>query len=347
MSVAGGGFSRGGGRDPRPVGGRCRRKGTKELAYHVPVMAVEVLAGLLVDDDGLYIDATAGGGGHSEVILQALGSSGNLLACDRDSAAVNEAGRRLAPHRGRVTFLQCTFSSLARSAAPLLRQFAKAQPSWSAASGVLFDLGVSSHQIDEPQRGFSYHRDGPLDMRMDRSAGVPAGRLLAQIPEADLVGLIRKYGEERAARRIARSICRARDEGKMNSTADLTRAIEMTKPQMPNKTLARVFQALRIKVNDELGELERGLAEAIELLRPGGRLAVIAYHSLEDRIVKQKMAQLVKGCVCPPALPACACGLVSTFRPMGRMQRATDAEVEANPRARSAALRVYEKLGQD
>ena len=187
MSVAGRGFSRGGGRDPRPVGGRCRRKGTEELSYHVPVMAVEVVAGLLVDDDGLYIDATAGGGGHSEVILQALGSSGNLLACDRDSAAMNEAGRRLAPHRGRVTFLQCAFSSLARSAAPLLRQFAKAQPSWSAASGVLFDLGVSSHQIDESKRGFSYHRDGPLDMRMDRSAGVPAGWLLAQILEADLV----------------------------------------------------------------------------------------------------------------------------------------------------------------
>jgi 16S rRNA (cytosine1402-N4)-methyltransferase len=321
--------------------------GTEKLPYHVPVMAEEVVAGLVVDDDGLYIDTTAGGGGHGEAILQALGSSGNLLACDRDSAAVNEAGRRLAPHSGRVTFLQCAFSSLTRSAAPLLRQFGKARPSRSAVSGVLFDLGVSSHQVDASQRGFSYRRDGPLDMRMDRGTGVPAGQLLAQIQEADLAGLIRQYGEERGARRIALSICRARDEDNMNSTADLARAIEATKPQMPNKTLARVFQALRIKVNDELGELERGLDGAIELLRPGGRLVVIAYHSLEDRIVKQKMAQLVKGCVCPPALPACACGRVPTFRPIGRMQRATAAEVETNPRARSAALRVYEKLGQE
>ncbi|HJP29043.1 MAG TPA: 16S rRNA (cytosine(1402)-N(4))-methyltransferase RsmH [Candidatus Latescibacteria bacterium] len=317
------------------------------MTYHVPVMAEEVVAGLVVDDDGFYIDATAGGGGHGEAILQALGPSGHLLACDRDSAAMDEAGRRLAPHGGRVIFLQCAFSSLTRSAAPLLRQLSQVRPVAVAASGVLFDLGVSSHQIDVSQRGFSYHRDGPLDMRMDRSAGVPAGRLLAQIEESDLVGLIRRYGEERGARRIARSVCRARDAGELNSTADLTRAIEATKPQMLNKTLARVFQALRIAVNDELVELENGLDAAIELLRPGGRLAVISYHSLEDRIVKQKLAQLVKGCVCPPALPACACGLLPSFRAVSRRQSATPVEVEANPRARSAALRLYEKLDQE
>ncbi len=322
-----------------------------DLPYHVPVMAQEVVAGLIVDDDGVYIDVTTGGGGHSEAILLALGSSGHLLACDRDSAAMNEAGRRLAPHSGRVIFLQCAFSSLTRSAAPHLRRLLQAPDVRVAAggakvSGMLFDLGVSSHQIDASERGFSYHRDGPLDMRMDRNAGVPAGQLLAQIKESDLVGLIFRYGEERNARRIARSICRARDEVALNSTADLTRAIEMTNPQMPNKTLARVFQALRIAVNDELGELERGLDAAIELLRPGGRLAVIAYHSLEDRIVKQKFVRLEKGCICPPALPACACGLVPTFSSAGKRRRATEAEIEANPRARSAVLRVYEKLGE-
>ena len=317
-----------------------------DLPYHVPVMAQEVVTGLVGDGAGLYVDVTTGGGGHSEAILLALGSSGHLLACDRDSAAMNEAGRRLAPHRGRVTFLQCAFSSLTRSAAPLLRQLSQDRPEWAAASGVLFDLGVSSHQIDASERGFSYHRDGPLDMRMDRGAGVPAGQLLAQIQETDLVGLIRRYGEERGARRIANSICRARDAGELNSTADLTRAIEVTRPQMPNKTLARVFQALRIAVNDELGELERGLDAAIAMLGTGGRIAVVAYHSLEDRIVKQKMAQLAKGCVCPPSLPICACGLLPTFRPVGKRQSASAAEIEANPRARSASLRIYEKLGE-
>jgi 16S rRNA (cytosine1402-N4)-methyltransferase len=316
------------------------------LAYHVPVMAGEVVDGLVTDDDGLYIDVTTGGGGHSDAILLALGSTGHLLACDRDSAAMNEAGRRLAPHSGRVTFLQCAFSSLTRSAAPLLRQLSQVKPAWAAASGVLFDLGVSSHQIDESERGFSYHRDGPLDMRMDRGAGVPAVQLLAQIQEADLVGLIRRYGEERGARRIARSICRSRDTGELNSTADLTRAIEATRPQMPNKTLARVFQALRIAVNDELGELARGLDGAIAVLHTGGRLAVIAYHSLEDRIVKQKLAQLIKGCVCPPSLPVCACGQVPTFRAIGKRRSADAHEIEVNPRARSATLRIYEKLAE-
>lgn len=314
-----------------------------DAVYHVPVLAAEIVRDLLVDDDGLYIDVTTGGGGHSEAILQALGASGQLLACDRDSAAMNEAGRRLRPYSGRVIFLQCAFSSLTRSAAPHLRRRSNAAAG-GAASGILFDLGVSSHQIDAAERGFSYHRDGPLDMRMDRSAGVPAAELLAQIGEADLVGLIRDYGEERRARRIARDICQARDAGELNSTADLTRVIEGTRPQMLNKTLARVFQALRIAVNDELGELERGLDAAIELLRVGGRMAVISYHSLEDRIVKHKMAGLIKGCVCPPSLPACACGLVPTFQAVGRRQRASAQETAENPRSRSATLRVYEKL---
>ena len=309
------------------------------MAYHVPVMVEEVVTGLATDPSGVYVDATTGGGGHAEALLRVLGESGHLLACDRDAAAMNEAGRRLDPYRGRVTFLQCAFSSLARSAAPFLDRLER-----SGVQGVLFDLGVSSHQIDEPGRGFSYHQDGPLDMRMDRGAGEPAGQLLARIREADLAELIRRYGEERKARRIARSICRSRDEGRMQTTAQLARAIESTRPERPTKTLARVFQALRIAVNDELAELEKGIRAAVDLLVPGGRLAVIAYHSLEDRIVKQRMASLIKGCVCPPELPACACGRRPTFLRLGRARRPGAGEQAANSRSRSATLRLFEKV---
>lgn len=309
------------------------------MAYHVPVMVEEVVTGLATDPSGVYVDATTGGGGHAEALLRVLGESGHLLACDRDAAAMNEAGRRLDPYRGRVTFLQCAFSSLARSAAPFLDRLER-----SGVQGVLFDLGVSSHQIDEPGRGFSYHQDGPLDMRMDRGAGEPAGQLLARIREADLAELIRRYGEERKARRIARSICRSRDEGRMQTTAQLARAIESTRPERPTKTLARVFQALRIAVNDELAELEKGIRAAVDLLVPGGRLAVIAYHSLEDRIVKQRMASLIKGCVCPPELPACACGRRPTFLRLGLARRPGAGEQAANSRSRSATLRLFEKV---
>ena len=309
------------------------------MAYHVPVMVEEVVTGLVTDPSGVYVDATAGGGGHAEALLRALGERGHLLACDRDAAAVNEAGRRLDPYRGRATFLQCAFSSLTRSAAPLLDRLER-----SGVEGVLFDLGVSSHQIDEPGRGFSYHQDGPLDMRMDRGEGEPAEQLLARIREADLVELIRRYGEERQAGRIARAICRSRDEGRMETTAHLARAIETTGPQRPTKTLARVFQALRIAVNDELAELEKGIEAAIDLLMPDGRLAVIAYHSLEDRIVKRRMGELVKGCICPPDLPACACGLRPTFRRIGPGRRPAAEELAANPRSRSATLRLFEKI---
>ena len=309
------------------------------MTYHVPVMVEEVVARLATDPSGVYLDATTGGGGHAEALLRTLGEGGHLLACDRDAAAVNEAGRRLDPYRGRVTLLQCAFSSLARSAAPCLDRLRR-----SGVTGVLFDLGVSSRQIEEPRRGFSYHRDGPLDMRMDRGAGVSAARLLARIGEADLVELIRRFGEERQARRIARAICRSRDEGRMETTAELARAIEETHPERLTKTLARVFQALRIAVNDELNELESGIEAAVGLLAPGGRLAVIAYHSLEDRIVKHRMADLVKGCICPADLPACACGRRPTFRRLDSGLRPGAAELAANPRCRSATLRVFEKI---
>ncbi|MBT3343919.1 MAG: 16S rRNA (cytosine(1402)-N(4))-methyltransferase RsmH [Gemmatimonadetes bacterium] len=310
-----------------------------DVVYHVPVMVEAVTSGLMTDLEGVYVDATIGGGGHGEAVLRVLGETGHLIACDRDPAALNEAGRRLRPHSGRVSFLQCAFSSLAQSVAPQLRRLEAA-----GVIGILADLGVSSHQIDEASRGFSYHQDGPLDMRMDGSAGVPAIDLLHEIGQADLVKLIRDYGEERRAKSIAAAICRRRDEGELTSTADLRNAVVSTSPQMPNKTLARVFQAIRIAVNDELGELGEFIDTCADLLLPGGRLAVIAYHSLEDRIVKTRMAPRVKGCVCPPRLPACACGQVPTFAACGRMQTAGPEEIADNPRSRSAKLRIYEKL---
>ncbi|MEE3040212.1 MAG: 16S rRNA (cytosine(1402)-N(4))-methyltransferase RsmH [Candidatus Latescibacterota bacterium] len=307
--------------------------------FHVPVMVDEVTSGLINDPEGVYVDVTIGGGGHGEAVLRALGESGHLIACDRDPTALNEAGRRLRPFGGQVSFLQCAFSSLAQSVAPHVRRHEAA-----GAAGILADLGVSSHQIDEASRGFSYHQDGPLDMRMDRSTGVPAVDLLQQIEQAALVKLIRDYGEERRAKQIAGAICRRRDEGLLSSTSDLREAVASTKPRMLNKSLARVFQALRIAINDELDELSQFVDSSADLLAPGGRLGVIAYHSLEDRIVKTQMAPLVKGCVCPPRLPACVCGHEPTFKARSKALTATKAEIEANPRARSAKLRIYEKL---
>ena len=310
-----------------------------DVVYHVPVMVEAVTSGLMTDLEGVYVDATIGGGGHGEAVLRVLGETGHLIACDRDPAALNEAGRRLRPHSGRVSFLQCAFSSLAQSVAPQLRRLEAA-----GVIGILADLGVSSHQIDEASRGFSYHQDGPLDMRMDRSTGVPAIDLLHGIEQVDLMRLIRDYGEERRAKWIAAAICRYRDEGKLATTGDLRDAVASTSPKMLNKTLARVFQAVRIAVNAELDELSEFVDRSAELLAPEGRLVVIAYHSLEDRIVKTRMAPRVKGCVCPPRLPACVCGLLPTFKSHGRMQTATAKETSINPRSRSAKLRVFEKL---
>jgi 16S rRNA (cytosine1402-N4)-methyltransferase len=305
------------------------------MDYHIPVMVEEVVAGLVADPDGAYVDATVGGGGHSWALLQALGPKGRLLAVDRDQEAVAAARARLAADT-RVVVRRGRFAELSE----LL-----AQEGIGLLSGVLFDLGVSSHQIDAPARGFSYQADGPLDMRMDAEVGPTAAELIATCSEAELAELIARYGEERAARRIARSICRQRQLEPLTTTQALRQAVAATRPQMLNKTLARVFQALRIAVNDELGQLQAGLAAVEVGLKPGGRLAVMAYHSLEDRLVKQHLAALVRGCICPPRLPVCTCGRKPSFKRVGhKLQRASEAEVKQNTRARSAVLRIYEKI---
>ena len=306
------------------------------MAFHVPVMVEEAVAGLVADPVGTYLDATVGGGGHSRAILDALDASGRLLVMDRDAEALEEAARQLGEGARRIEFLRAGFADLRK----LLEQ-----RMISELNGVLFDLGVSSHQIDTARRGFSYRADGPLDMRMDGAGGPSAAALLGAASEGELAHIIKSYGEERRARRIARSICYFRTERGMATTADLRAAVEATRPQHLPKTLARVFQALRIAVNDEMGQLERGLDGATALLARGGRLVVIAYHSLEDRLVKTKFALLSKGCICPPELPVCVCDHEPTFKKVGsKVQRASEIEVRANRRARSAILRTYEKL---
>ena len=304
------------------------------MDYHIPVMVEEVVAGLVADPDGAYVDATVGGGGHSWALLQALGPKGRLLAVDRDREAVAAARARLAADT-RVVVRQGRFAELSE----LL-----AQEGIGPLSGVLFDLGVSSHQIDAPARGFSYQAAGPLDMRMDAEVGPTVAELIAACSEAELAELIVRYGEERAARRIARSICQQQRLAPLITTQALRQAVAATRPQMLNKTLARVFQALRIAVNDELGQLQAGLAAVETELKPGGRLVVVAYHSLEDRLVKQHLAALVRGCICPPRVPICTCGRRPSFKRVGhKLQRASKAEVKRNTRARSAILRIYAK----
>ena len=306
------------------------------MEYHVPVMVAEVIRWLVKEATGIYLDATAGGGGHCRAILAALRGEGRLIAIDRDPEAVRETVRNLAEFGDRVSVLQGSFVQL--------KELMDSQRV-EGVNGVLFDLGVSSRQIDEPERGFSYREEGPLDMRMDSEKGIKASEWIDRATEGELVQVIREYGEERHARRIGRAICRLRMERPLETTDDLRQVVESTHPQMPNKTLARVFQAFRIAVNDELGQLDRGLEGAIDLLLPGGRLVTMAYHSLEDRLIKQKMAALIRGCICPPEIPVCVCGREPTFKKANRRpSRAGADEVQRNRRARSAILRVYEKL---
>ena len=310
--------------------------------FHRPVMVEQVVEGLVTDRTGVYLDATVGGGGHGRAILEALGDRGHLIGLDRDGEALKAASALAVDFPGQVTLLQGTFGDLTQQL-----ELARDALRGRELRGVLFDLGVSSHQIDEAERGFSYHRDGPLDMRMDRSAGVPVAEMIAQVSEADLAGIIKQYGEERGARRIARSICRQRDRHGMETTADLRRAVVDTGPSHPAKTLARVFQSLRIHVNEELAQLEGGLNAAIDTLPTGGRLAVISYHSLEDRLVKVRLVELMRGCVCPPRMPVCICGNRPQFKALHRKPlRAESDEVAANRRARSALLRLFERVAE-
>jgi 16S rRNA (cytosine1402-N4)-methyltransferase len=303
---------------------------------HTPVLAAEALDGLALEAGGYYVDATFGRGGHTALILQALGREGRLLALDRDPQAV-AAGRRRFAGEVRLTLLHASFADLAT----LVPANAPERP----CGGVLFDLGVSSPQLDDPQRGFSFRADGPLDMRMDPTHGESVAAWLARAGLDEIRQVIATFGEERFARRVAQAIVSARRTQAIGGTGELAAIVSAAvRTREPGKHPAtRTFQALRMFINDELGQLERGLAAALEVLRPGGRLAVISFHSLEDRAVKrfmQRESQVDPALRDLPLIPAQA---RPRLKLIGRKLRPTPPELARNPRARSALLRVAER----
>jgi 16S rRNA (cytosine1402-N4)-methyltransferase len=308
---------------------------------HLPVLAEEVITMLAPASGSLQIDATVGGGGHTERILEATDPDGRLLGLDADSAAIDRVRRRLARYGERLVLRQSNFRELGRVAP---------EAGFGAVDGCLFDLGLSSFQLADGERGFGIRTGGPLDMRFDPSRGVPASELLASLDERELTALFRRYGEEPYAPRIARAIVSARTSEPIDTAERLVAIVEHVAPAAPRgrrriHPATRVFQALRIAVNDELEALELALADAVELLRPGGRLVVLSYHSLEDRIVKRFLAAERRGCTCPPQAPACVCGRLPRLRLVTRPSLAPSAsEIAANPRARSARLRAAERI---
>ena len=306
---------------------------------HRSVLLLPTVEALAVRPDGIYLDGTLGGAGHSYEIASRL-TTGRLIGLDRDETALAAAGARLAPFAGRVTLVHSNFADLAQVLDSL---------DIPAVDGMLFDLGVSSPQLDDAERGFSYMQDAPLDMRMDRTAGLTAYEVVNTWPEAELKRILYTYGEERYAPRIAAAIAARRTERPIATTLELADLIRSAMPaqalrekQHPAK---RSFQAIRIAVNDELGAVERMLASAIDRLNPGGRLAVITFHSLEDRIVKTAFQEAARGCTCPKDFPVCVCGKKPKVKLITRHPIVADqAELAENPRARSAKLRVAEKL---
>jgi 16S rRNA (cytosine1402-N4)-methyltransferase len=315
--------------------------GVMDEEGHLPVLVEEVVTMLAPRSGSLLVDATLGGGGHTERILEAASPDGRVLGLDADPAAIARAGARLARFGDRLVLRQANFRDLA-TVAP--------DAGFAAVDGVLVDLGLSSQQLADEARGFGFRAGGPLDMRFDPARGEPAAAILARIPEDELAALLRRYGEEPHARRIARAIVAARRTGPVDSAQRLAEVVAAAVPRRPGPPsrihpATRTFQALRIAVNDELGALAAVLPAALDLLRPGGRLAVLAYHSLEDRMVKRFVAAERRGCVCPPAFPVCRCGRTPRLRAIGpQPTMPTEQEVAANPRARSARLRVAERL---
>ena len=305
---------------------------------HEPVLLQEVLQWMNVREGGTYCDGTLGGGGHSEAIL--AGGTAVLYGIDRDENAIRAAGERL----GRYAGFHAIHGNFHDAAALLAREGVY------SLDGVLLDLGVSSPQLDTPERGFSYHEDAPLDMRMDRSRGVTAAEFLNTADEKEIAEVIRNYGEEKWSARIAAMICEHRERKPLETTFDLVAAVDAAIPKAVRRKedghpARRTFQAVRIHINDELAPLEQALKDFVQMLRPGGRICVITFHSLEDRIVKRCFRTLEHPCICPPKAPVCTCGREPQVKVLGGGAIApAKGETERNPRARSAKLRVAEKL---
>jgi 16S rRNA (cytosine1402-N4)-methyltransferase len=308
---------------------------------HLPVLAEEVIEMLQPAAGSLQIDATVGGGGHTERILEASDPDGRLLGLDADGAAIARVAQRLERFGDRLVLRQANFRELG-TVAPAA--------GFGAVDGLLFDLGLSSFQLADTERGFGFRAGGPLDMRFDASRGVSAAELLATLDATELTALFRRFGEEPFAPRIARAIIEARRTAPVTTAEELAALVERVAPRTPPgrrriHPATRVFQALRIAANEELDALSEGLAAAMDLLRPGGRLVVLSYHSLEDRIVKRFLDAERKGCICPPSVPVCVCGRTPRLRLVTRPSLTpTDAEIAANPRARSARLRAAERV---
>ena len=307
---------------------------------HKSVLLQECIDALNIRPDGIYLDGTLGGAGHSSQIARRLTEGGRLIGVDRDRTALAAAKERLAPYADRVTLVHSNFAEIDAILDSL---------GIPAVDGMLFDLGVSSPQLDDASRGFSYMADAPLDMRMDKDDALTAGEVVNTWPQGELRRILYDYGEERYAPQIAAAICRAREKAPVETTLEL---VDIIRSAMPAQALRekqhpakRSFQAIRIAVNDELGAVSRMMQAAVGRLNPGGRLAVITVHSLEDRIVKSEMQQAARGCTCPPEFPVCVCGKKPLVKLVTRKPIVSGpAELEENPRARSAKLRVAEKL---
>jgi 16S rRNA (cytosine1402-N4)-methyltransferase len=306
--------------------------------FHTPVLYQPVLENLAIWSGGVYLDGTVGTGGHAAGILEASSPDGRLLAMDRDPEALCLSAERLAPYGERVTLVHASFVEMGEVASQL---------GFAALDGLLLDLGISSRQLGDAKRGFSFQLDGPLDMRLDPTDDVTAAKLVNELSQEELADIIYRYGEERESRRIARAIVAERPIRSTHELASVvSRAVRNRARGIHPAT--RTFQALRIAVNGELEAIATALPQGISLLRPGGRLAVIAFHSLEDRIVKQFFLRESRDCVCPPEIPVCACGHRATLNLVTRKPvRPTAAEVDANPRSRSARLRIAEKKRPD
>lgn len=306
---------------------------------HVPVLYQEVMDSLNIRPDGFYVDGTTGGGGHSSGICQRLSEAGTLLAVDRDTAALEASQKRLAEYPCKKIFLHSNYSDVRRIQEATGRQV----------DGILLDLGVSSFQLDAAERGFSYMHDAPMDMRMNEEDSLTAYNVVNEYSEGELKRIIKEYGEERWASRIAQFIIRRRAEAPIETTGQLVDVIKAAIPASARRNgphpAKRTFQAIRIEVNGELDHLKRAVDQLPDLLAPKGRLAIITFHSLEDRIVKEAFAQRLNPCTCPPEFPVCVCGKTPDVKKVTRKPVVpSDEELEVNPRSRSAKLRVIEKL---
>lgn len=307
---------------------------------HIPVMLNECLEGLNIKADGTYVDGTVGGAGHSIEIVKRLSENGRLICVDKDEDALKAAGERLAPYKDRVTFIHDDYKNLVNELDSI---------GVGKVDGILLDLGVSSYQLDNAERGFSYMKDAPLDMRMDRSQRISAHEVVNGYTESELARILFDYGEEKLARQIARNIVRARSEKPIESTLELAKIVEDTYPAKTRWKFGhpakRTFQAIRIEVNDELSSLGEAVTAMARRLEKGGRMAVITFHSLEDRIVKSAFKELSLACTCPPDFPVCVCGKVQEVELVNKKPiTASEEELENNSRSQSAKLRVIEKL---